>query len=607
MDDYQRNYVWGRLECDNFYRCIKMTAHKRNNCSDPDKKYIHYLGELKFVQVDSSAKGNRYSVVDGQQRLTTGVLFLIALRDTFPEKKFVDDINRCLVCGTDPKIDTLRFKLKEVFSDNSVLERLIRGRKLRSLTVSHVMENYHYFCSILKSEFSKDDLLFNQTNITVDDLFYEGIKQMKLTHILLEPDVNPGENPQWTFENSNSMGKPLSFSDLVCNLLISGRETVNERKLCYADEWLPMARSMGEDMDAFVRDFMQIKGNKKMPSAEAKNTSALFHEFKTMFGFTWDANEDTCKRIIADMVEYSIPYLSVVKGEYNQEYNKNDKAMAMIIKLLEDIRPFGLSRMTTFLTKSLYLYLNEDMGDQQLIGILRAIKTYKLRCTLVRSNRSETQHLQFKLLELLPTLQKSNDTEILTLETLFTGSSFVQYPNNETIYRTIETDNFYKKANVKHLLIMLEETLSKNRLDYNDPALQIEHIMPQTLTDEWISSLKKEGKNPMKIHQNYVHTLGNLTLIRHNQELGQKSFAEKQKLFDESAGLAIARKGTKNCQSWGECEIIARTKELAKVFLEQMAPLPQKLQTPPSQTVTSKTRPDDTSKQMLLDLFALDA
>lgn len=603
MDDYQRNYVWGKLECDNFFKSIKMTVYKRKKCSDDTKKYIHYLGELKFVQVDSSTRGNKYSVVDGQQRLTTAILLLIALRDTFPEKRFVDDINRCLVCGTDPKIDPPRFKLKEVFSDNSTLERLIRGRKQRNLAVSHVLEIYQYFCSILKNEFNKYDLLLDQSDISVEDLFYEGLKQLKMTYILLEPDVNPGENPQWTFENSNSMGKPLRLGDLVCNLLISGSETVNERRLCYADEWLPMARSLGDDLDIFVRDYIQIKTNKKMPAAEPSNTSILFHIFKTQFGFMWDADQDTCKRIISEMADYSVPYLVVTKGELDQGYDKNDKTMMTVMRILNDIRPFGLLRLSAFLTKIVNMYMNDEIEGYRILGILEAIKTYKLRCALNHNSKNESQRLQFRLLEMIPSFLVSDNTEALALEILFTFSTFRQYPNDETINNNLIEEDFYHKTNSRHILIMIEEALSKNRPDADDSTLQIEHIMPQKLTDEWVANLKEWEKTPISTHQKLVHTLGNLTLIRHNQELGQKTFSEKQKLFDETAGLAMARKGIKNCRKWGADEIAARTKELAKVFLEQVAPLPKKLQERPAPAVTSKAKPSPAVTQMFLDIF----
>ena len=69
--------------------------------------------------------------------------------------------------------------------------------------------------------------------------------------------------------------------------------------------------------------------------------------------------------------------------------------------------------------------------------------------------------------------------------------------------------------------------------------------MPQTLTDAWRNDL---GDQAETVHQQFDNTIGNLTLIRHNQELGQKSFSEKKELYDNKAGLQIAKSYITNCK-----------------------------------------------------------
>ena len=75
---------------------------------------------------------------------------------------------------------------------------------------------------------------------------------------------------------------------------------------------------------------------------------------------------------------------------------------------------------------------------------------------------------------------------------------------------------------------LIEESITKSRPDKDDEKLQIEHIMPRKLNESWKKELGEDYEN---IHQSLLNTIGNLTLIRHNQELGNKSFSEKKRFM----------------------------------------------------------------------------
>jgi Protein of unknown function (DUF1524) len=59
----------------------------------------------------------------------------------------------------------------------------------------------------------------------------------------------------------------------------------------------------------------------------------------------------------------------------------------------------------------------------------------------------------------------------------------------------------------------------------NLSSTTIEHVLPQTLTEEWKSILGNESE---KLHAKWVDTFGNLTLTGYNPELGNIPFSEKQ-------------------------------------------------------------------------------
>ena len=106
-----------------------------------------------------------------------------------------------------------------------------------------------------------------------------------------------------------------------------------------------------------------------------------------------------------------------------------------------------------------------------------------------------------------------------------------------------------------------------------DSLLQVEHIMPQTLNDQWRAELGSDVEQ----HQELVHTIGNLTLIRHNQELGNKSFAEKKDIYENHSGLQITKTKIIENEHWNAETIKDRTDWLTNLLLNEILPIPEEM------------------------------
>lgn len=90
--------------------------------------------------------------------------------------------------------------------------------------------------------------------------------------------------------------------------------------------------------------------------------------------------------------------------------------------------------------------------------------------------------------------------------------------------------------------------------------LTIEHIMPQTLSADW------NYINPEE-HEQYLHTLGNLSVTGYNSELSNKSFKEKQEIIRENSKAVVLNSDVLAKDSWGIVDIQARAKRLANIVL----------------------------------------
>ena len=98
--------------------------------------------------------------------------------------------------------------------------------------------------------------------------------------------------------------------------------------------------------------------------------------------------------------------------------------------------------------------------------------------------------------------------------------------------------------------------------------------MPQTLNYDWQEEL---GDDYESVHQELINTIGNLTLIRHNQELGNKPFSYKKDVYENKAGLQIARKEITNRKKWNKTSIIHRGKWIINYLLTEVIPIPEEI------------------------------
>ena len=103
------------------------------------------------------------------------------------------------------------------------------------------------------------------------------------------------------------------------------------------------------------------------------------------------------------------------------------------------------------------------------------------------------------------------------------------WPDDEQFYKGIlERPIYARRADrTKLILESINEKLSKERVTRD---LTVEHIMPQKLSEEWLTDLGEGAKE----HSKWLHTLGNLTLTGYNPELYNKPFSVKLPVFLES-------------------------------------------------------------------------
>lgn len=220
------------------------------------------------------------------------------------------------------------------------------------------------------------------------------------------------------------------------------------------------------------------------------------------------------------------------------------------------------------------MYENNQIDEDEAVKVLNCIESFVFRRLICPGYPTNSLNklfctLHFDIKKYLDESNSYSDVLIYILENK-TGSAsfpsdseFLQSLHDQSIYRT-------QKKNKEYLFERLENEDSVEYVNVVELMekgdLIIEHIMPQTLTQQWKASL---GENWQEIKDNRLHTLANLTLTGYNSNYSNKTFVEKrdcEKGFNKS-GLRL-NKMLCNLDKWTEKEMEDRYKSLSEEALK---------------------------------------
>lgn len=550
---YQRNYEWIDAQCKIFFEDVKKTCDNNMNGIDDE----HFFGSITFFQDETNfGEPNKLVLIDGQQRITTTMLFLVAIRDTLHEDENICKLinSRYLkndnATGSD---DEYKVKLKQVETDWQSFKDLVLGNPLSDKAkTSAVYQNYKFFCNALKA--------YKENGKDIKSLISYGIDKFSVVTIELKPKMNRWENPQEIFESMNSLGKPLSLADLVRNYLLLGLDANRQTEL-YNKYWLHIENILPEKISDFIRDYMQCLRRCSYPKSTEVNYKELYSEFKNISGGT---NADV-EGILKNLSEYSTLYAYIVGNAASGN--------AKLDTILADLRSIRITTAHSFILALLREWKCERFTDDDIVEIMDAFRINCFRRRLVTLTKAENMGYPL-LVKKIPDLKAATDKRLKMFEILAKQETNLRLPNDIEVANELKSMNFYSFQYKKLYLSLVEEKLTKSRPDQSDSVLQVEHIMPHTLNDEWRKEL---GDDAEMIHQTYADNIGNLTLIRHNQELGQKSFKDKKVVYAGNEGLQIAKTEITNQDKWNETTIINRMNWIVNYLTTNVLPIPDSM------------------------------
>ncbi|WP_120876192.1 DUF262 and DUF1524 domain-containing protein [Helicobacter pylori] len=518
---YQRLYSWKKEQCEQLWDdIIKIGGN--------DKMNGHFIGSILYVRVDDT-HSSPLLIIDGQQRLTTITLLFIALRNRSSDEVKRKKMESYLI--NSDKDGDKKFRLILSESDRDTLLSLIdKDRRKPSEPSVKIVENFELFEKWISENTDKLETIF------------KGLDKLMIVWIALKKGK---DDPQLIFESMNSKGIELTQTDLIRNYIIMETE-VKKQEDFYNQYWRAMEenfkqsekQSKREDLfNKFVRHYLTIKTG-KIPNE--KRVYEAFKDYQQKEGIE-------IEDLLKDLQKYCGYFCQIAfKKEVDKDLNK---ALSFLVDLEMDV------------VYPLLLELYSDYSDgvlskQDFIPIIALTESYICRravCGLGTNSLNKVFPFVTKKIN-KDQYRESIKVHFLSLET--TKGKFPKDSEFKNLFITIDFYHFQKR---EYFLERLENFNTKEPV--NTQECTVEHIMPQTLTEEWKRDL---GENFQAIHEKYLHTIGNLTLTGYNQDYSNKSFQEKrdmEKGFKQSP-LKL-NQGLRDLESFGEEQIKKRANDLA--------------------------------------------
>ena len=550
---YQRNYEWDREQCDVFLKDVIKTAN--TNSSGGDAR--HFFGSVTYFEDNSSSRQGSYArnkayklvLIDGQQRITTAMLFLAAVRDLTndpDDKAFIEE--NYLKNANSSEDTEYKIKLKQTETDWNVYCNIIFGQEPEGEDkYSAVYQNYLFF----KRELSGD----RKPALNGMELLEYGLEQFRVITIELEPQ-NSWENPQEIFESMNSLGKPLSLADLVRNYLLLGM-SASEQETLYKVYWLPIEKRLSKQVSDFIRDYMQLKSQKDYLKATERNYKSLYASFKDIF------QNESKEALTKTFSQYSTYYAYIVKSAKTGNQKVDSK--------LADIRHINITTSYSFLMGLLASWKEGRFTDADILTLLDVLLVYFIRRRILGLTAGENNNIPV-LAKHIGDIERAEDKKAYLYQLLSSQEKNLRVPNDDEVKQGLLEMNFSTFQYAKFIFSLVEEALTKSRPALDD-GISMEHIMPQTPNAHWNEYLSDDPT----VHDELVHNIGNLTLVRRNSELGQKPFPEKKKIYAGREGLQITRTEITNRSKWNRTSIRNRAKWIITQILDIVLPLPDEM------------------------------
>lgn len=528
---FQRNYEWDEEQCKELFDDI---------IASYENKSTHYLGNVVYYQgKNNSASYQELILVDGQQRITTILILLLALRDLSNNEMLKKNINNQYLVNDiedNKNNEKYRIRLKQTTYDSVSFKNLIDGKVLAD-DKNNIFRNYIFLKKCIQD-----------SKVSIPDI-YETIAKLEIVDVNLqiEDDLTA---VQTVFEKINSTGKSLSEADLIRNFLLLANDSSTQYKL-YNEYWLKIEERLGsENISRFSRDYLILQVKEDIKKRD------VYKQFKINTTIDFESRED----VLAEMDSLSKYYEWLL---YNNSPNEklNEKIEILNFIKADDVYPLALYLFQILYPEDINLII--DIFDLIIDFIIR------YRVVGVSGGGGSIKKVLYQLISFL------NEQDKITFDIVHkklsnSSTPSGRFPNNNEFIKALKE---YVEENYAKIILYKIECKERKNIPVTLSKITLEHLMPQTLSDWWIDYLGGY-EEATRISSDYLNCIGNLAImsLNYNAKLSNSSWNKKKEKLSEIQ-FGITQEVSKYSE-WKENEIQIRNENIAKRATEVIwAPL----------------------------------
>ncbi|MBQ4404060.1 MAG: DUF262 domain-containing protein [Selenomonadaceae bacterium] len=531
---YQRNYDWKTTNCGQLFDDIVRIIET----SKP-----HFIGTFVYQYKPTLKAPQEYVIIDGQQRITSIILFAKALYDLTDDEELKTDIKAKFLKHTTGRALKNKCRLKPTDYDRATFEKLMtdtfdENNFSADEKNSALYRNYLFFREKISAS--------NQIN---EDLC-DAINQLNVVSILLQD-----ENPQEIFESLNSTGLDLAKADLIRNFLLMKLD-YNEQEELYKNYWLKIEELLRypDNIEKFLIHYLVAKFKSNDIYAMKASPKKLYVLFKKYY-------EDKCvdvENCLKDLYRYAKFFRHFI---FDDE-TKFENLSALDKKIYELTFLLKANNAPIILMYLLDRYEKNHFDEATFINFVDALISLTFRAKVCKRSGITQQFAG----NVLARLSRENVLDTNKFWRALLDSSKVTFPNDKDFQTALIGNKLYETINsdgCKYLLYSLERTARAKELPAYSEAT-VEHILPQKLNGAWKNYLRE--RNDLSAHEMFLHTLGNLTLTAYNSELSNADFDAKKKIYEQS-NFSYTRALNKY-DEWTSKQIQSRARRLAEAAIK---------------------------------------
>lgn len=560
---FQRRYVWKSAQIDQLWEDIDSVL---------DESYERrFLGALVFAdeQASSASSAGKYLVIDGQQRLTTLVLTIVALaeramtlgpRGIEVAQDLYDQylVSRKANTKNQPKLsptlaDTRQFNgiLRAVFED--AFELVVDPLKETGDEKGVMTDAYRLLKAHVRSRTSPapgltaDDGWVLEQVTTLRDVLLD---QLEFVEIRLGDEHDPNE----VFDRLNKEGVRLGIIDLVRNEVLKrlGDDAQLAMQL-YSQEWKPFEEGFHSD-DAKAGYFYPFALTVDPGITKAKTFSTLTKRWNAMLNKSDEPTSSPkskeelkgeLKEIMADLRTHLSSYNAVASGRLTQV----DEELKEYVGRLVDLNSPTVTY--PYLMQLLTAHSSGLAGTDDVIMCLRIIESFLVRRGL-RGIEPTGLHAIFKKMWSAAGADPKAVREAIV-------STTVVYPKDDEVRTAILTDNLYKRKICRYVLAEYERSVSIVDVMKELPEITVDHVMPQSQKGAWLETVSKENFDRL------VNTWGNLVPLSPgaNSTKGAMAWEDARRLLSTETVFSSTKHVYTHYDEWNAETIEARSENIA--------------------------------------------